>query len=280
MVGRHMFAAYGPEKSIATYKNNPIADGVYFDALTMGLADIVDPPDSISHAVVLLGDVKADSCARDVEKSQALNVRSIKSILEYLRQHAIKPVFTSSHWVFDGIKGGYTEEDEVSPILRYAMQKVEVEEYLQETFQEYLVARLAMVYGSQRGDDTVLTNWVKAIEQGRTSYCAYDSINCPIHVEDVVEALTRLMDTGSNGIFHVCSPKPFSRLQLYQTLLSHYGDRVPDGAQAVSCSFHDFETLEKRPLNVSMRPDKLLNATNVPIRDVESVCRELVGSAI
>ena len=124
-LGKHLFSALGPENSIATYNNSPMQGGIYFNSLTMSLGDILDDPGGFSHAVILLGDTKPDSCAADIERSRALNVQSIKSIISELLDWDVKPVFASTEVVFDGTKGGYVESDDVKPILVYGEQKVE-----------------------------------------------------------------------------------------------------------------------------------------------------------
>jgi len=274
-VGRHMFKFLGTARAIATHKNNPVKGSVYFDSLTMDLPQILDAPNEISNAVILLGDTKPDSCYLDARKSQALNVDSIKTILEQLKEFKIKPVFASSHFVFDGVRGGYTEADRPNPILKYAEQKVEVEEFIHQTFSDYLILRLAQVYGLERGDGTVFNNWLDDIEAGKTIYCAEDYISCPIFVGDVAAGITGLIDVNANGIFHMGSHEPLSRMELYQELADQLNGSAPKNSRAVSCSIHDFNMVEKRPENISMVVDKLVNRIGIQLKDVRSACREI-----
>ena len=279
-VGKHFFAALGPDRAIATYNNTPFPEAVHFNSLTMSIADIVDDPGKISHALILLGDTKPDRCAEDEEKSQALNVDSIKAILEHVKRWGIKPVFASTEVVFDGTKGNYVESDDPNPIIIYGRQKFEIESYLQRHFGDYLIARLALIYGSQPGDGTILTNWLDTIEKRVTTYCAYDYICSPIHIDDVVEGLIGLIDADANGIFHLSGHKPYSRLEIYRTLLDQVNEYTPTHLEPISCSMHDFNLREKRPLIVSMKPDKFVKFTGLAIRDVKEVCRTLVKHAL
>jgi len=276
-VGRHLFARLGPERAIATYNRHPIPDGVHYDALSMSLSDILERPETISHAVILLGDTNPETCAADPERSQLLNVESIKWIVDGLLQLQIKPVFTSSEFVFDGMRGNYTETDPVHPILLYGRQKVEVERYLEEICDDYIVARLAKVFGSEHGDRTLFTSWLDAIERGqRTIRCAQDQVFSPIYVGDVAEGLIRLMEVGAQGVFHLSSREPFSRLALLEMLLADVQKVSPVEVEIVPCSIHDFSLSEKRPPNVSMVPDALMEATGFEVSGVERVCGEIV----
>jgi len=276
-VGRHLFARLGPERAIATYNTHPIANGVHFDALSMSFSDVIERPETISHAVILLGDTDPETCAANPERSQVLNVESIKRIIDGLLQLRIKPVFTSSEFVFDGVKGNYVETDSVNPILLYGHQKAEVERYLEEICDDCIVARLAKVFGSERGDRTLFINWLDMIERGqRIIRCAQDQVFSPIYVGDVVEGLVRLMEAGAKGVFHLASRKPFSRLTLLEMLLARITEISPMAVEVIPCSIHDFDLREKRPLNVSMIPDRFVGATGSDVRDVERVCGEIV----
>src|SRR4030042_6646013 len=174
----------------------------------------------ISQAIILLGDTNPESCAAEIEKSTALNLDSIKSVIDYLKHLQIKPVFASSEFVFDGTRGNYTEWDPVNPILTYGRQKVDIERYLQNSCDEFIIVRLAKVFGSQRGDRTLFTSWLDAIERCETILCAYDQVFSPIYIDDVVEGIMRLVETNSSGIFHLSGRKPFSRIALLEMLLT------------------------------------------------------------
>ena len=276
-VGRHLFAKLGPSRVLATYCRRPIEHGVYFDALSMRLSDVIKTPHVFSHAVLLLGDTHPDSCAADIPRSYALNVKSLQAILASLKELRLKPVFASSEFVFDGTRGNYVEGDPVHPILTYGKQKVEVERFLQETCDNYLIVRFAKILGTERSDGTLLTNWLDVFERERTIRCAADQFFSPIHVEDVVEAILRLIERDCQGLFHVAGEKPFSRLGLLELLVARLRAQTQIHVKVVPCSIHDFPLRERRPLNVSMRPDKFIKSTGIRISSMEELCDRLVG---
>lgn len=278
-VGRHLSVRLGSARAIATYNGHPTANGVHFDALSMRVSNIIETPERISHTIILLGDTDPETCAADPERSNALNVESIKRIIDDILRMGIKPVFTSSEFVFDGTKGNYVESDPVNPILLYGQQKVEIEQYLQECCDDYVIVRLAKVFGAQRGDGTLFTNWLDAIEQGRTIRCAQDQVFSPVYIADVVGGIIRLIETDGSGVFHLSNRTPFNRLALLEMLLSCVNDVSPVEAEVVPCSIHDFDLMEKRPLDVSMVPDKFIAATGFQIGDVQTVCRDIVERA-
>ena len=274
-VGKHLFNKIGADRAIATYYRTPLENGVYFDIMSMDLSIVIDELKDVSHAIILLGDTKPDSCARYFRKSQALNVDRIKSILEHLRRWKIKPIFTSTEVVFDGTKGNYIETDETNPLLLYGRQKVEIERYLQDSKEDYLIIRLALTFGSQRNDGTLFINWLDSIEQGKPIFCAHDQICSPIYIDDVIEALIRLIDLDCSGIFHLSGWQALSKIRLNEILIEQMNEYLPTTVDVISRSINDFKVLEKRPLNVSMSPNKLVQATGLKIRSIETICKEI-----
>ena len=191
----------------------------------------------------------------------------------------IKPVFVSSEWVFDGMKGNYVESDTPNPILTYGQQKVEIEEYLQTRCDRFTIVRLGKVFGTQRGDGTLFTTWLDAIERHEIIRCAQDQVFSPIHVRDAVDSITRLVQMDGDGIYHVSNRNAYSRLELLNMLLSKAEAHLPLSVEVIPCSIRDFDLLEKRPLNVSMNPDKLMRSTGIQINSVEHELEELVLNA-
>lgn len=282
-IGRHLFEKLGTDLAVATYFKTPIPHGVRFDVLSTRLSEIVAAPETFSHALIMLGNTSIDSCASDVEASHALNVESIERIIDYLNNWGIKPVFTSTDMVFNGVmQGNYMETDPTSPVITYGQQKAEIENYIKYQCPRYTIVRLGKVYGSQRGDGTLFTGWLDQMNRGETIYCAHDQIFSPIHVSDVVRLLIWLMEVDLQGTYHLAGPEAHSRLDLINILVTELANLKPFElrqmkANIAPCSIHDFDMLERRPLNVSIKTSKVLAAAGVPIKPVREMVRQMVA---
>jgi dTDP-4-dehydrorhamnose reductase len=276
-VGRHLFRRLGPGKAVATYCSNSQPGMVKFNSLTMDFSDLLEKAKTISHAVLLLGDTQPDTCAADIPKSYATNVESIKKIIDILHARSIPCIFTSSEFVFDGEKGNYTEESPANPILVYGRQKLEVERYLEEKQGEHTVLRLAKVYGDTPGDRTLFTGWVDAIMAGTTRMrCAADQAMAPVWVEDVVSGILAVISHKKSGLFHMAGPVSGTRLDFLKLLLKTFSEYKPTSVEIETCSIHDFPLPEKRPVDVSMRPDKLIRETGISLHGPDILCRRIV----
>lgn len=274
-IGQALFAALGPEQAVATYCRSPFPGGMYFDALTMELHNLLSQEGmpTFSHAVILYGETNVNFCAENVLESHDLNVMSIARAVNTLVKWDIKPVFTSSEAVFNGTKGNYTEADAPTPILTYGHQKVAIESYTQANCSKFTILRLSKVL------DTLLLDWLGAITQSETIRCARDYIFSPICLEDVVTGIVRAIQTDCQGIYHLANPQTYSRLEALEALLLQSAEYLWEqglNPSITQCSIHDFDFLEKRPLNVSLNPAKWLSLTGQKITPVEEVCKILV----
>ncbi len=279
-IGTHLFEHFNSDYAIRTYHSKPVENGIYFNTLSMNLSKILKDINNISHAVILLGDTNPESCAEDIEKSNRLNIESIKSIIDDLNEYGVKPIFTSSDIVFDGKKGNYDEEDPVSPILTYGKQKVEIERYMQKMCDDFIITRISKVFGSQIGDKTLFTNWLDDISGNKEIYCAHDHRSNPIYIKDVVNSIAGLINSDCSGIFHLSGKKAYSRLELFEMLLDHTKKYLPVKVNVIKCSIHDIPLREKRPLNISMKSDKLTDTIGIKLHDTNDICKNIVKEYI
>jgi len=276
-IGAHLYARLGPERAIATYYQNQIAGGVYFDASRMRLSEkLLCGDHGIAYALLLGGIGKLDECARDPNGTARVNVDGIKRMIDDLETAGVKVIFTSSDAVFDGTRGQWTENDPPNPILTYGKQKLAVENYLTEKSSSWVIARLAKVVGTDAGTHSLIGEWLEDIEAGKTLKCARDLIFSPITVEDVVTGLIRLAECPFTGVFNVCGPKSMSRLDLLNMLVKEVQHYQNVKVKVIPCSIRDFSFIEDRPLDLSMSPQKLYSLLGIRFEDMETVCRRAV----
>ncbi len=276
-VGRPLFDRLGPQRAAATYHQRPLDAAVRFDSLSMDLAEVVKDPSSFSHAVILFADKNPESCAADPAGSRALNVESVCRVLDRLRQWGVTPIFASTEFVFDGSEGRRRETDAIRPVLVYGRQKAEVERRIQESFGRHLILRLGKVFGRQRGDGTLFTKWLDAIERGETIRLATDQIFSPVYIDDVIEAVVRLIDLDLSGIYHVAGGQTASRPEFLEMLLEELRRRGPFEPKVARCSLHGLGLNELWPLDVSLDSRKLVAETGLRLTDVRRVCRDLAA---
>jgi len=276
-VGQRLLNVADHQSVIATYNSNPFPSGISYSPKSASLSDIVDEPDFFSHAILLLGDTQPDSCIADPDKSHETNVEGLIKLIGELNEANIKPIFTSTEFVFDGEKGNYSETDEARPILLYGQQKLEIESYLKEHCEDYLIFRLAKVFGDEINDGTLFSGWARALKTGdREFLCAADQAFSPVYVNDVIQALALAVTENLSGLYHLSGGTRLSRMESLDLFLSEVGRQKGWSVDVRTCSIHDFDLPEKRPLDVSMRIDKLIADTPFTTSPIDQLCHQFV----
>ena len=278
-VGRRLFSVLGPANAVATYHNRTVEGGIAFDAAGMRLADtVLKQHRNLTHAFILLGVTNIDACARDPRGTAGVNVAGTQRVIDDLVAAGVVPVFASSDAVFDGSRGMWAEDDMPNPILTYGRQKLEVERYLCRATPSGLVLRLAKVIGSAPGGNELLGGWVSKLESGARIRCAHDQVFSPLTVDDAVAACVKLAEAGHTGTFHVCGPRPVTRIGLLRMLVEELGRYRELAPQIEECSLRDFPFVEPRPLDTSMSPRKLYAALGRGFEDLRETCRSFAAA--
>lgn len=262
-VGQQILQDWG-DQAIGTHKNTLYKDTVYFDPLTMSIRQIIGV-ENCSHAVILYGEREPDVCWQQPEFTHMLNVESTKEVILDCFDLGIVPVFASSEMVFSGNKGMYEETDVPDPILLYGKYKVEVEQFLAETSENYIVFRLSKVMGFTKNDRSIFANWLVKLETNLTGViqCAQDQYFSLIAVSDVSRLLRILIANRASGIFHFSNGIRYNRLVLLNMLLKEYEQKTQRTIIVEPVSINDFGLPEIRPLDLSMSSLRLapLNAS-------------------
>jgi len=274
-IGCHLLTALGG-RALGTYNSVGFPGGIHFDARTHLIDSLINPSDGFTHAVILMGYSHPDVCAQDPQASQLLNVDSIKWQLDILKHLHIKPIFTSSDYVFSGHKGQYCETDTPDPLLTYGRQKHEIEQYIQSNFSDYTIFRLSKVYGLDPLDRTLFSGWLDLLAQPRVIKCAADQVFTPVYVGDVVAAIKFAIDSNLSGLFHIGGPETYSRLALLNILIEAVNEHIDIQARVESCCINDFNLLEPRPLDTSLIADRYRIATGSAMLAPTGACRKLV----
>ena len=275
-VGRHLIAKINPNNVLFTYNKTTISGGVRFDSTVMDIEEIVDL-NEVNSAVILLGDTNPETCIEDVEKSENLNVRSIKRIINALSTYNIKVIFASSEFVYDGGTGNYIESDKTKPILLYGKQKLEIEHYIRKNISTHTILRFAKIYGSELDDKTLFTSWLKLVELESNIVCADDQYFSPVHIDNVVDTILFAISNEMRGIFNLAGPVRKSRMELLLILIREINKIEDCNENVLPCSIDDFDLNEKRPKDVSMNPSKLVSATGVKLVYPDEVCAEIAN---
>ena len=172
----------------------------------------------VKPSVVLncAGATSIPECEKNPEEAYLLNVRAVEDICILADKFKAKGIFLSTDSIFSGVNKNrdYIEEDNATPKTVYGKTKLEGEALVKKYLNDYLILRVSLVYGKSpsgiRGADEKVINSIKRNE----NYKAFtDEFRCPTSVDDIGEAVFRLLEGNHQGIYNVCGPVKVSRYE-------------------------------------------------------------------
>jgi len=208
-----------------------------------------------------------DRCLLEREKSHRINVVNTIRLIEDIAVLGAKPVFISSNFVFDGVKGDYTEDDPVLPANEYGRHKAEVEAHLTQHVPQAFIARFDKIVGHGPQEKHLLANWYRELVAGRPLVALRGSLLAPTYVKDVARALVFAAERDLRGIHHVANSEFFYR----EELALQFSRALGREAEVISRSVEEFNFPDKRALKsnlVGSRFAALAKMRFTPMRDV------------
>lgn len=166
-------------------------------------------PDIVIHTAwvnsLFLCESQPDYCHRvNVENSIDL-IDAIRSVTP-----SSKIMFISSDYVFDGIRGNYSEVDVPSPRTVYGIHKVEVENAIKGSGLSHLIIRTANVFTRGGKFFDFLFEHLMA---GKQVDAYADAYFTPTYMNYLLDSLLRMIEKNAEGTFHLAGPQRVSRYQ-------------------------------------------------------------------
>jgi dTDP-4-dehydrorhamnose reductase len=176
-----------------------------------------------------------------------------------------KLVFYSSNYVFNGENGPYQETDQPDPILVYGRQKLEVEQKISELLDNYLIGRIAWVYGHENQGKNFVLRLIYTLKNNQIIRVPQDQIGAPTLANDIAEASCRLVEVGATGLFHTTGSDCMNRYQFALGVAEVFGLQTETLLPVMTSELNQ---VAARPLKCGMRCDRLVQTLNWNLRGV------------
>ena len=179
-------------------------------------------PDSIIHTAAM---TNVDACEAERAKCYALNVQSVKNLIDVCQIRDILLIHLSTDFIFDGENGPYTEEAEPNPLSYYGETKLESELILKKSSCRWAILRTIIVYGivnDMSRSNIVL--WAKgALEKGESIHVVNDQWRMPTLAEDLAACCLLAVKKNASGVFNASGKDLMSILEIVERVADHYG---------------------------------------------------------
>jgi dTDP-4-dehydrorhamnose reductase len=252
LIGHNLFdflRAHG-EQAMGTYCLTPKEALLRFDLLKDDFA-IFD-----NCNVVVISSAMSNIDQYYLEHDLAYQIHIVKTIelIKYLAERRIWIIFLSSDQVFDGKKGNYTELDEPNPVNSYGLFKLQVEKYLMNNLDNYLILRLSKTYSTNIADGGMFADILGAFRKGGPVKAAYNLIFNPTDVKYVCQRIYQLIHMNIKGLYHLANKAVMSRYEFAYRIAKEHNF---DPALIQPIDFNKLGCLEKRSLNSSLNVEKM-----------------------
>ena len=121
-------------------------------------------PSIIIHCASL---TNIDQCEIDKDITKKINVLSTKHLVECVANKDVKLIYISTDAVYDGIKGDFSENDNINPLNYYGLSKYEGE--LEITKKENSLIFRTNIFGWNIQDKKSLGEWI--LDELRANLC-------------------------------------------------------------------------------------------------------------
>lgn len=180
-------------------------------------------PTHLIHTAAL---TNVDYCELNSEECHMVNVGAVEKLMTVCQVNNIHFQLLSTDFVFDGLKGNYTEEDEVGPLSVYAKSKVDGEDLLKASdFLNWSIVRTIIVYGDAHNlSRSNIVLWaISALAKGDELSIVHDQFRAPTYADDLAWACIEICKRDKKGIFHISGPETMSIYELVERIAKHFG---------------------------------------------------------
>src|SRR5205814_3927118 len=228
------------------------------------LVEVIDSvrPDGVINAAAM---TDVDPCEERPREAWLLNANLVE--VAAMASVAVDARLTtiSTDYVFDGVKGSYSEEDAPNPRSVYARTKRAGEEAALLVGEDVAVCRTALVYSGRPGaKQTFPLTVLESLSAGKPVEAFSEQIGSPTLADNAAEMVIGVHRSGETGIFHCAGATEISRVEFCRALARKLG---AEEKLIVSVRLADLQLPAPRPLKCGLRVDKVrgLLGPSVPL---------------
>ncbi len=225
-------------------------------------------PDAVIHAAAVS---RPEICQVEPVRTHKVNVDASINLAGLCAEHDIPCVFTSSDLVFDGLTPPYKEKDPVSPVNRYAEQKVCAELGMTDRYPHATICRMPLMFGAAPPHaSSSLQPIICAMRRGCKIKLFTDEYRTPVSAGSAAGGL--LLALGQPGnLYHLGGSERLSRFEFGKKAARLF---KLDDAFLIPCLAKEVQTAAPRAPDVSLNSRKARAMGFLPL-SVEEELKQL-----
>lgn len=166
-------------------------------------------PDFIIHTAAF---TNVDLSEIERETAWKTNVKSVEYISEAARVIDAHIIHISTDYIFDGLNGPYEEGAKPNPLGYYGRTKLASENVLRISGALFTVLRTNVLFGLTENGRPDFVRWViDSLNAGKKINIVTDQVSNPTFVDDLVQAISKVIEFRKTGIFNIGGKEFLSR---------------------------------------------------------------------
>ncbi|MEJ2103033.1 MAG: dTDP-4-dehydrorhamnose reductase [Ignavibacteriaceae bacterium] len=168
-------------------------------------------PDFIVHTAAF---TNVDLSEKMREEAWRINVKGVEYLAEAARAIDAQMIHISTDYIFDGKYGPYNENDSPNPIGYYGRTKLASENALRISGTLFTILRTNVLYGIAQNSRPDFVRWVvNSLSKKEKIRIVKDQINNPTFIDDLVQAINKIIDFKKTGVYNIGGKEFLSRLE-------------------------------------------------------------------
>lgn len=164
-----------------------------------------------------------DWCEEHPEEARLVNTEVPRRLAEAARICGSRFTQISTDGVFDGMTGGYRENDPARPLNIYGHSKLNAERAVRSELPEALIVRTNL-YGWNFQRKHSLAEWIlQRLEAGQRVTAFADVLANPLFVDDLAELLLEAMERELCGTYHLAASDQCTKFEFAQSIAREFG---------------------------------------------------------
>jgi dTDP-4-dehydrorhamnose reductase len=184
----------------------------------------------------------------EIERETAwkVNVKGVEYLAECCRVLDAHLIHISSDYIFDGLKGPYTEKDKPNPLGYYGRTKLASENALKISGAINTIIRTNVLYGMAKNSRPDFVKWViSQLKSRKEIRIVTDQYNNPTFTDDLVNAIQKIIEFRRQGTYNIGGRDFLSRYDFSKIIAEYFG---LDQKLIVPITTDELNQTAKRPL--------------------------------
>ena len=256
----------------ATYNSNIIKN----EKIKSYKIDLLDNPEEIipiiqnikpDYIVDTVAFPSVDFCEENHSIADKLHIDATEIIAEISSKINSKLLFLSTDAVFEGeLNKKYLETDIAKPVNYYGFTKLKAEEIIISASKNNVVLRTAVIYG--RSPQSRFTNWILSYLREQKQVDPFiDQYNSPTLVDDLSQAIIKILKNDISGLFHATGPTCVNRYDFALMLAKEF---ALDSNLVKPVTSFEKKQNAPRPISTCLDSLKLESQINFNFRDLKT----------